>query len=134
RLQTIVQETAVKMNVHFKELCVMRVSLAQAFAMPSSRRLLFSGRLLQLLSDDEIAAICAHELAHLTEARGDYYKRYVAWLIFLPWLFFNPMLHTFGEPGFFPLLLTTVFVPFLYRKISHKLEIRADHMARSNEP
>jgi hypothetical protein len=42
--------------------------------------------------------------------------------------------HAFGVLGFFLLVLTTMFVPFLYRKLSRKLEIRADCIAKSNEP
>ena len=134
RLKTIVRDTALRTKVSFRELCLMRVSVAQAFAMPASRRLLFTERLLELLSDDEIAAICAHELAHLTETRSDYYKRYVSWLIFLPWIFFKPMVHTFGVLGFFMLLLVTLLAPFLYRRVSRRLEMRADQIAQSNEP
>jgi Zn-dependent protease with chaperone function len=133
RLQNIVKGTAARMDVSFREIWLMRISLAQAFAMPSSRRLLFSERLLQLLSDGEIAAVCAHELAHLTEPRKDYYKRCVSWLVFLPWVFFKPMVHAFGVFGFFLLLLITTSAPILYRRLSHKLETRADRMAQSNE-
>src|SRR5205807_9724576 len=132
-LQNIASDTSAKMNVSFKELYLVRFSLAQAFALPDSRRLLFTERLLQLLSDDEIAAICAHELAHLTEARSDYYQRYVLWLTFLPWIFFKPVVHTFGVLGFLLLLFTSVLTPFIYRRVSKKLEERADLLAQSNE-
>ena len=134
RLQLIVQGTSARMNVSVGEVCLMRSSLAQAFAMPASRRLLFTERLLELLSDQEIAAVCTHELAHLTEARSDYYKRYVSWFIFLPWIFFNPMVHTFGLLGFVVLILVTLLAPLLYRRLSQKLELRADLIAHSNEP
>ena len=134
RLQNIVHDTASKMNVSFRELCVMRSSLAQAFAMPGGRRLLFTERLLQLLSDDEIAAISAHELAHLAESRRDYYQRYVLWLMFAPWIFFRPMVQTAGLLGFYLLLLTSLLAPFVYRRVSHRLETRADLVAHSNEP
>ena len=73
-------------------------------------------------------------LAHLTEARSDYYQRYVLWLTFLPWIFFKPMVHTFGVLGFLLLLFTSVLAPFIYRRVSKKLEERADRMAQSNEP
>jgi Zn-dependent protease with chaperone function len=134
RLESIVQDTAARMNVSVKKVCVMRLSFAQAIAMPGSRILVFSERLLHLLSDDEIAAICAHELAHLTEARSDYYQRYVLWLTFLPWIFFKPMLHTLGLLGFSLLLFTSLLAPFIYRRVSKKLEERADRVAQSNEP
>ena len=134
RLLCIVRETAARVNVPVRDVCLMRISIAQAFAAPAGRRLLFSERLVELLSDDEISATATHELAHLTEVRADYYKRYVIWLMFLPWLLFKPLLHTFGPTGFFMLLGTTVVAPILYRSVCRKLEIRADKVAHMNEP
>jgi Zn-dependent protease with chaperone function len=134
RLRDIVGRVTADMNVPVSQIWLMRSSMAQAFAIPGSRTLLFSERLLQLLSDDEVAAVCAHELAHLTETRADYYKRYVVWLFFLPWIFFKPAVHTFGMAGFLLLALAAALVPALYRRVSHRLEIRADRIAQSTRP
>ncbi len=134
RLQRIVRDTAARMNVAVREICVMRGFVAQAYAMPGSRRLLFTDRLLELLSDEEIAAVTAHELGHLTEPWSTYSQRYVIWLMFLPWLFFKPLIHSVGEAGFFMLLLSTVLVPIAYRALARKMELRADRIASSNEP
>ena len=134
RLQNIVRDTAARMNIPLNELWLIRAPWAQAFAMPGKRKLLFSERLLEILSDDEIAAVSAHELAHLSEARSDYFKRYVLWLTFLPWIFFKPLVHKFDLAGFVILLLSTVLVPSFYRRVSRKLEMRADDVAKSNEP
>lgn len=134
RLHNIVRSTAAKMNVPYKDVWLLRSPLALAYAMPGSRRLLMSERLLELLTDDELSAVCAHELAHLTEKQSDYALRYLVWLIFLPWIFFTPLLHNLGMLGFFALLFSSVFVPVLFRKISHRLEKRADEIARTNEP
>jgi Zn-dependent protease with chaperone function len=94
---------------------------------------MFTGRLLEIAPDDEVAAICAHELAHLTESRAAQSSRFIGILTFLPWIFFNPLTHAFGILAFFGLLFTTLGIPRIYRKISHKLETRADAMAKANE-
>jgi Zn-dependent protease with chaperone function len=133
RLQRIVQETSVLVKVPYSQLWLMRISLAQAFAMPGSRVLLFSERMLELLSDEEIAAVCCHELAHLAEPRQHSFQRYVIWLIFLPWVLFKPIIHTFGVSGFFLLLLITAVTPIIFRRISCKLEARAADVAHLNE-
>lgn len=133
RLQNIVRDTAAGMNVPVREFWVMRRPGAQALAMPASRTLLFSGRLLEVLPDDEIAAVCAHELAHLTEAKTEYYKRYIQWLAFLPWLFFKPVVHIFGAFGYVILVCFTTIVPRVYRDISRNLEVRADKLAKAEE-
>jgi len=133
RLQTIVGKTAAAMNVSVREICLMRSFLALAYAMPATRRLLFSERLLQLLSDDELEAISAHELAHLSEGWRQY-QRYVIWLMFLPWIFFRPTVHAFELAGFLLLLALTLLAPLLFQRVSRKLEVRADRIAQSNEP
>jgi len=133
RLRKITDETSVRMNIPFREVLLVRSPMAQAFALPNSRKLLFTERLLELLPDDEVAAICAHELAHLTESKTARYSRSIQMLMFLPWIFFNPLTHAFGGFGFYGLLLTTLAVPRIYRRISQKLESRADHMAKANE-
>jgi Zn-dependent protease with chaperone function len=133
RLVNIARNTAAKMNTSFNELWVVRSHSAQAFAFPAKRALLFTDRLLDVLTDDEISAVCAHELAHLTEARSQYYIRYILWLVFLPWLFTKPLIHNFSIFGFYLLLGITVLVPSIFRRVSHKLEIRADTIAHAHE-
>lgn len=133
RLRKIAADTSARMNVPFREVWLLRSPSAQAFAMPGTRKLLFTERLLKLLSDNEVAAICAHELAHLTESKAHRYSRSIQMLIFFPWICFNPLTHAFGSFGFYGLLFTTLGVPRIYRKISRKLESRADEMAKANE-
>jgi Zn-dependent protease with chaperone function len=133
RLRKIVADTSAKMNVPYREVLIMRAPLAQAFALPKERKLLFTERLLDLLPDDEVASICAHELAHLTESRTAKYSRSIVMLRIMPWLFFNPLTHAFGFVAFYGLLFVTLFIPLIYRRISHRLETRADEMAKANE-
>jgi Zn-dependent protease with chaperone function len=133
RLRKIVAETSARMNVPFREVLLMHSPLAQAFAFPHTRQLLFTERLLELSPDDEIAAICAHELAHLIESKRARYSRSIQMLMFWPWLFFNPLIHAFGSFAFFGLLFTSLGVPRIYRALSRKLEARADEMAKANE-
>lgn len=134
RLINIVRDVSTRMNVSVNEVLLIGGRMAQAYALPSRRALLFSNGLLQLLSDDEIAAVCAHELGHLTERRGDYCKRYIVWLIFMPWLFLTPLVYNFGTLGFIFLMGMTCVIPAISRRISHKLELRADSIAKANEP
>lgn len=133
RLQKVVEDTSARMGVKFREVLLMRSPMAQAAALIQKRKLLFTERLLELCPDDEVAAICAHELAHLTEPKSARYSRSIQMLMFFPWIYFNPLIHTFGIIGFFGLLFTTLIVPRIYKRISRKLESRADQMAKANE-
>jgi len=88
---------------------------------------------LAFIPDDEVAAICAHELAHLTESKTARCSRSIQMLTFMPWIFFNPLMRAFGFFAFYGLLFTTFGFPRIYRSISRKLESRADQMAKANE-
>jgi Zn-dependent protease with chaperone function len=134
RLQRIVNQTAAQMNVSVRETRLLRISFAQAYAQPANRTLVFTERMLEFMTDDEIAAICAHELGHLTESRATYYSRYIYFLMSLPWLLFKPLVHLCGAVGFILLSLNTALVPIIYRKLSHKLEKRADDIAVAHQP
>ena len=121
------------MAIQYREVLLSRSQIAQAMAFISTRRLVFTERLLEILSDDEIALVCAHELGHLTESRSARYWRKLTLVRYLPWVFFNPVVHTFDFLGFNCLLLITLLLPFLFYKLSRKLESRADDMAKANE-
>lgn len=133
RLRKIVGDTSAKMNISYREVLLMRSPFCQAYAVFNGRKLLFTERLLEISSDEEIDAISAHELAHLTESRAVRFSRYIKMLTYLPWMFFSPLLHTFGIIAFFGLMMITVFVPRIYGSISRKLESRADAMAKATE-
>jgi Zn-dependent protease with chaperone function len=124
---------SVSMNIPFREVLVLRVSLAQAMVILDTRTLLFTERLLEIFPDDELAAICAHELAHLTESKVARYSRSVQLLTFLPWLLFNPVITLWGIIGLFALCGVTIAAPRLHKMISRKLELRADQLAKGNE-
>lgn len=133
RLKKIADETSARMRVPFCEVFVIRSQMAQAVAYVPTRRIGFTERLLEIAPDDEIAAICAHELAHLTESKAVRYTRYVQSLTFIPWLCFNPVIHVFGFLGFMALLLNVVFTPRLFLIVSRKMESRADQLATSQQ-
>lgn len=133
RLQTIVDATSARMNVPVRKVLLIRSPFGQAYAVLGSRQVMFTERLLEVMSDEELAAICAHELAHLTEPRSARYARNLQLLTFLPWIFFNPIVHQFGFPGFYGLVLLTFATPKVFRRISRKLETRADAMAIINQ-
>ncbi len=133
RLQKIAAAMSSRMNIPFRHVWLLRSPLAQAYAMPAMRQILFTERLLELMSDDEIAVICSHELAHLSEPKSARYARSIQTMAFMPLLFFNPLIHHFGMFAFFGLLFSTIGIPRIFSKISRKLETRADQMAQANE-
>lgn len=100
-----------------------------------SGRLLFTKGLLATTPDDELATICAHELAHLAEPWTARYSRYIATLSFLPWIFIGPLVHTIN-PGvaFLTAGLLTFAISRVFKSIGRKLESHADRAAKASEP
>lgn len=133
RLSKIVTETSNKMKIPYGEVLLIRSPFCQAYAVFTGRKLLFTERLLEIAPNEEIAAICVHELAHLSESKTVRLSRSIQMLTYLPWIFFNPLLHTFGMIALWVLFMIAIFVPRIYGNISRKLEIRADSLAQANE-
>lgn len=133
RLERIVRETAARMNVPVMETWLLHTSAAQAYAQPGKKRLLFTERILEILSDEELAAVCAHELGHLTESREHRLTRQLQMLVYVPWLLLIPVVHTCQFPGFLLLVANTFALPVLTRRFSRRMEMRADSIAKSNE-
>lgn len=108
---------------------------ANAYAAPLSGTLVFSDPLLEILTDDEVAAVCAHELGHLAESKRILFGRCIGWMTLLPLLLIRPASHV-GESkgwlsgGFAILFLVVFFLSRLSRKIGRIMETRADDIAR----
>jgi Zn-dependent protease with chaperone function len=93
RLHSIVEATARKMSVVNPATWEMNTPFAQAYALPQMGTLMFSRRLIEILDDEEVSAVCAHEIAHLTEPRRVLVQRMLGALAFYPLLFLRPALH-----------------------------------------
>lgn len=132
RLQRIVTETSSRMGVPVRGVWRLAGIFAQAYALPTTRELVFTGRLLEICDDGEVSAICAHELAHLTESKAVLFRRVAASFAFYPLLFVRPVLHSDN-----PLALLLFVAPFalglLVRKLSLRMEKRADQAAAENQ-
>ena len=133
RLANIVRDTAARMNVTYKQLILLRTQSARAYAVPGNGTLMFTERLLEILSDDELAAVAAHELAHLTESPRSFLSRQMVRRAFWPWILIKPVVHTLGIWGYYLLLGISIIVPRLYRRRSLGLEVRADKIAHAHE-
>lgn len=105
---------------------------AQAFALPITREILFTRKLLEICGDEEIKAIFLHEMAHLSESKAVQAGRVVASLMLLPVIFIKPLaamnpLYVAGVP------VAILGMSVLYQKLSQRLEKRADQTASAHE-
>ena len=122
------------MGVPVRGVWLLNYARSFAFALPYTGDLAFSGRLLERHPDDEVAAICAHELGHLAESKLIISARVfanLAWLV--PWLFVKPLVHAFDAGAIVAIGLASFLTMFGIRRFSRRLEERADRIAHTNE-
>lgn len=134
RLRRIVADVAGRMGVPVRGVWLLNYARSFAFALPYTGDLAFSGRLLERHPDDEVAAICAHELGHLAESKLVISARVfanLAWLV--PWLFVKPLVHAFDAGAIVAIGLASFLTMFGIRRFSRRLEERADRIAHTNE-
>lgn len=132
-LSEIVAVASARINVPARGAFMARIPMAQAAAFPMTGELMFTQRLLEILKEDEVAAVCAHELGHLTERSCVRWGRMIQAMWFFPYVFLKPILAGLGALSLFALPIASVCVSRGFLRISRKMELRADQMAVKNE-
>lgn len=129
RLRKIVADCDQTDSPLVKNLWQARGIVANALALPLSGTLIFYDRLLEILTDEEVAAVCCHELGHLAESNCAVLARYVGSLAILPLLLLKPAFYQWEFLGFIGMLLVMIVWSRLARKLVHRMELRADSTA-----
>lgn len=66
----LVQSLALRRGVTVRSVSVLHITMANAFALPWSKELLFTPLAIQTLTDEELMSVAEHELGHLREGLG----------------------------------------------------------------
>lgn len=128
RLEALVQEIVAETGIAVRSTHELIHPLANAFAFVHTRQLVFTTRLLEVAPDDEIRAICRHELAHLSESQWTRIGRLLGKLATFPLIFFQPIHARFELHGAIGLALATVGIWFLGLRLTRWMEHRADRV------
>lgn len=135
RLVGLVSAVAQRMNMPPPKAWVFASPVANAYAAVVTRELLFTQGIMDHLSDTEIAAICAHELGHLSEPRRLVYLRVIQSMLLFPLVFLKPLMSLGGVGG--PYALGLVALVLLaagrLRRMGQRMETRADAIATANQ-
>jgi Zn-dependent protease with chaperone function len=133
-LNALVREMSQKMGVPVRSTWVLSTHLSNAVALPMTRQLIFTDKLLSTHPDDEIKAICAHELGHLNEPRKVVFVRALVALALFPLVFINPMNSLPGvDNGFLLILIPVLILLLVGMRVSRRMEKRADKIAIESE-
>ena len=130
-LQALIQEVSEKMSTPVRKVWIIDAVISNAMAVPASRQLVFTEKLLRTHPDDEIKAVCAHELGHLNEPRRVLVTRVVAAISFFPLVFIRPFssIQGLGPYGFLILMVPVVVSVFVVNRVARRMEKRADRIA-----
>ena len=133
RLAGIVTNVAAQMNLPLPHAGLLRGYGANAIAFPVTHTLLVTERALNSLSDDELAAVCAHEFAHLNEPRGVILARILSAFVLLPGIFFKPAIEAWQTAGYLGICVALFLFPRLTTAFRRRMEARADSVALVHE-
>jgi len=130
RLQAIAEQVARETDTRIRAVWCVRWSRANAFVFPLGRHLLVTRAALDVLADDELAAVCAHEFGHLNESRMARLLQPIGIAILLANVPLGiPLMATWGPTAVLTLVTGTLVLLLLLRRLSHELEDLADASA-----
>jgi Zn-dependent protease with chaperone function len=134
KLARAVERAAARAGRMPRSVEVVDVPMANAFANLMTQQLVFTRSTVDALSEEELAAVAAHEIAHLGEPRSVVWVRLAANLTLLPVVFMPTLiggLGLLGAVGVSYLGLITLVLPL--RILQRRMETRADHGAACGE-
>jgi Zn-dependent protease with chaperone function len=133
RLQAVVTQAATQVGVHPRGVYEADLNDANALAFPLVGRLAFSPALLAVLDDEELRAVCVHELGHLAEPPLLALTRVLPLLFMLPVVGCGPLIEYGGMTAFAAAAAAAMLALLLAPPLSRLLEWRADALARTQE-
>jgi Zn-dependent protease with chaperone function len=134
RLQAIVDLAVRRMGVQRPVACVLRWKAANALAFPFSRVVAVTDVALNSCTDEELLAICCHELAHLNEPRRIRFVRLAGLFAWLPLLLMRPLCGALGsQAGSLVALISFLLARLVVGRMRLALEKRADSAGQAHE-
>ena len=129
RLEEIVNKATASGEVEVRAVWQLESLMANAYALPTKGALIFTSRLLEICDDDEVQAICAHELGHLRESRMVLVGRLAASLSAFPLLFAKPGYASIGFSGLVAAASAAVVLTVIANQFRQRMERAADAVA-----
>ena len=134
RLRTIVERTSGNSGVSPRAVVEMGLPMANAFAFPLQGMVGMTDACMAVLDDEEIATVCAHELAHLREPRLVVWAR--AARVFLIGVCAalvaasaRPLPGSFGPMAIFVGVYGAVIIFLLGTVLANRLSLKMEHRA-----
>jgi Zn-dependent protease with chaperone function len=112
--------------------------VCNAVALPQIRQLIFTDRLLSIISTEQTKASCAHEFGHLRESRKLLFVRVLLLVLFFTVIFIRPFLAVEYDNQHVLRMLVIYFIfmwlnIFFAGRMTRQMEIRADKAMLENQ-
>ena len=133
RLAAIVRATSDAVGIRPRRVYELRSSNANAYALPTIRHLAFTETALAVLDDEELAAVCAHELGHLAEPRLALAARCAEPLLVMAAAVLVSSDFDLGPDVLAAILLAAVATHLGLRRLRRRREAQADAVAHVHE-
>lgn len=132
RLREIMERASEKAGIQARWVGILPLPVANAFAQPIHRQVVFTSGALEAMDDVEIEAIALHELGHLDQARSFKQARTIGTVLLLMLGGSRPIFAEFGLVGFLPLLASIFVIAILSGKRQRRGEESADRHAHEH--
>lgn len=132
RLRGIMERASEKAGIHASWVGILPLPLANAFAQPIHRQVVFTSGALEAMDDREIEAIALHELGHLDQARSFKQARTIGTVLLLMLGGSRPIFAEFGLVGFLPLVMLIFVIAILSGRRQRRGEESADRHAHEH--
>ena len=128
RVHDVVMRCQEVFGVKVSRAGVIHTPMANAFAVPLTRDVIVTSRLLEILNDAELDTVMRHEFAHLLEPRRVIVGRCLNAIAWLPVVLIHPSVGWLGPSGPFVVFLAPLFLLKAGAKLAQRMEVRADNM------
>ncbi|HEV7405767.1 MAG TPA: M48 family metalloprotease [Chthoniobacteraceae bacterium] len=129
KLVLMVAEVAEGEGMRMPAVYLLHWEVANAYAFINARAVAFTPKCLELMTDDEVRAVVAHELAHLRESFRQKFARSAGLFLFFPYFTAPAWIDGLGALGFLGAALILWLGSRFLRGFSQRMERRADAAA-----
>jgi Zn-dependent protease with chaperone function len=134
RLQAVVGRATERSGAaHPRAVYEIALPVANAWVLPFLGVLLYTPRILDVLADEELEVVTAHELAHLSEPWQTLLGRVLPLYLLVPLTATFPLLASIGVAGVLAVEGVAVAGLVFVNWLSRRMERRADEAARAGE-
>lgn len=133
RLLRLVSKASEKLGVPVRHTWILAGPVSYAAAIPTTKDLIFSEKVIQLHAEEELAAVCHHEMGHLSEPKAVLAGRLAGVFFLLPVTLIKPVTHHFSLLGSGAILVSSVLLLKFAQRLARRMEVRADSVASQNQ-